>query len=65
MDGSHLNTSVMNKCFVLQDGESKSFILTLTWGSTYPVVDLPEISLDGFYNRHLLQSVKDSIKQVT
>ena len=65
MDGSHLNTSVMNKCFVLQDGESNSFILTLTWGSTYPVVDLPEISLYGFYNRHLLQSVKDSIKQVT
>jgi hypothetical protein len=36
----------------------------LTWGPKYPVVDLPEISLDLFYNKHLVASVKDAIKKV-
>lgn len=42
------------------DGESKSFILEVIWGADYPN-SLPELSLGGFYNKHVLDSVKKSI----
>lgn len=44
-----------------EDGTAKSFILDLTWGPTYPVEELPKISLDIFYNRHLLSCIKAEI----
>ena len=43
-----------------EDGTSKSFILEITWGPEYPEV-LPEISVDAFYNKHLLPDVKTKI----
>ena len=43
-----------------EDGTAKSFILEVTWTDEYPEV-LPEISLDAFYNKHLIPSVKKQI----
>ena len=43
-----------------EDGTAKSFILEVTWTDEYPEV-LPEISLDAFYNKHLIPSVKEQI----
>ena len=43
-----------------EDGTAKSFILEVTWTEEYPEV-LPEISLDAFYNKHLIPSVKEQI----
>ena len=43
-----------------EDGTSKSFILKISWGPEYPEV-LPEISVDSFYNKHLLPDVKAKI----
>ncbi len=40
---------------VLQVGDDSgptSFLLQITWGESYPT-DLPDISLDAFYNKHL------------
>ncbi len=42
------------------DAAAKSFVLDLRWGSSYPD-DAPTVSLDAFYNRNLLQPVKDKI----
>eukprot|EP00095_Tigriopus_kingsejongensis_P001649 maker-scaffold801_size95070-snap-gene-0.19 protein:Tk01649 transcript:maker-scaffold801_size95070-snap-gene-0.19-mRNA-1 annotation:"rwd domain-containing protein 4a" len=44
-----------------QEGQGKAFILDLTWTETYPQA-LPQISLDTFYNRHLLPEVKAAIQ---
>lgn len=44
---------------------SKSFILEIVWGPTYPT-ELPSINLSSFYNNHLTNDVKESIiKSVT
>ena len=43
-----------------EDGTAKSFILEVTWTDEYPE-ELPEISLDAFYNKHLIPSVKEKI----
>ena len=43
-----------------EDGASKSFILELIWGSEYPE-NLPEVSLEAFYNKHIFATVKDHI----
>ena len=39
---------------------SKSFILEITWGATYPT-EMPEIKLSSFYNNHLTAEVKEGI----
>uniref|UniRef100_A0A8R1U1L9 RWD domain-containing protein n=1 Tax=Onchocerca volvulus TaxID=6282 RepID=A0A8R1U1L9_ONCVO len=44
-----------------QDGDCKSFILEISWPDTYPKT-VPDISLDLFYNRHILSKVKNDIK---
>ena len=43
-----------------EDGTAKSFILEVTWTDEYPE-ELPEISLDAFYNKHLIPTVKEQI----
>ena len=43
-----------------EDGNSKSFILEVIWGSEYPE-NLPEISLEAFYNKHILSVVKEQV----
>lgn len=44
---------------------SKSFILEIVWGPTYPT-ELPGINLSSFYNNHVSDGVKESIiKAVT
>lgn len=43
-----------------EDGASKSFILDLVWGPDYPNT-APQLSLDTFYNDHVLEPVKKSI----
>ncbi|KAJ1530690.1 hypothetical protein ONE63_005556 [Megalurothrips usitatus] len=43
-----------------EDGASRSFLLEISWGSTYPS-DKPAINMDTFYNRNLLPSVKEEI----
>ncbi|XP_067931412.1 RWD domain-containing protein 4-like isoform X2 [Watersipora subatra] len=44
-----------------EDGDNKSAIIEVSWGENYPE-ELPTIHLDVFYNKHLLQEVKDAIK---
>ncbi|KAL1491626.1 hypothetical protein ABEB36_012196 [Hypothenemus hampei] len=41
----------------------KSFVLEIKWNSDYPN-ELPEINLDLFYNKHLVQSVKQIIQDL-
>lgn len=38
----------------------KSFLLEISWGSNYPE-EKPTINMDTFYNRNLVQSVKEKI----
>jgi len=41
-------------------GDLKSFVLELSWSSEYPDV-APDFNLDLFYNKHVLESVKEKI----
>ncbi|XP_066998058.1 RWD domain-containing protein 4 [Anabrus simplex] len=43
-----------------EDGDSKSFLLEISWGSTYPT-DKPSINMDTFYNKHIVPEVKAKI----
>jgi len=43
-----------------EDAASRSFILEISWGPNYPE-ELPEFSLDSFYNKHVLPTVKEGI----
>ena len=44
------------------DGKSKSFVLEISWTEDYPEV-MPDISLDAFYNKHIIPSVKQQIME--
>ena len=41
--------------------EHKNFLLEIGWGEQYPD-EMPDISLDAFFNKHILPEVKASIK---
>ncbi|XP_071446421.1 RWD domain-containing protein 4 [Hetaerina americana] len=43
-----------------EDGDPKSFLLELSWGESYPT-DKPIVNMDTFYNKHLVQEVKDHV----
>ncbi|XP_046391193.1 RWD domain-containing protein 4 [Ischnura elegans] len=43
-----------------EEGDPKSFLLELCWGETYPA-DKPIINMDTFYNKHIVQEVKDHV----
>ncbi|ESP04169.1 hypothetical protein LOTGIDRAFT_180040 [Lottia gigantea] len=43
-----------------EDGDNKSVIVEIKWGENYPESS-PEINLDLFYNKHILESVKEKI----
>merc|ERR1711915_108119 len=43
-----------------EQGDLKSFVLELSWCPEYPDV-APQFNLDVFYNKHILQCVKDKI----
>eukprot|EP00088_Acartia_fossae_P046594 TRINITY_DN5034_c0_g1_i2.p1 TRINITY_DN5034_c0_g1~~TRINITY_DN5034_c0_g1_i2.p1 ORF type:complete len:195 (-),score=55.25 TRINITY_DN5034_c0_g1_i2:262-846(-) len=45
-----------------EDGKSKSFILEISWPDSYPGT-LPDISLESFYNKHLVPDVSQHIKK--
>ena len=45
-----------------EDGASRSFIIEVAWGEEYPN-QLPNIDMDSFYNKHLLQQVKEHVKK--
>jgi len=59
-----LTSKTIVTSFVFQDGDSKSFVLKLTLGPKYPLTELPAIGLDLFYNKHIIDSVKEKIRQV-
>ncbi|KAK6192442.1 hypothetical protein SNE40_003910 [Patella caerulea] len=42
------------------DGEHRSFMIEIKWGENYPESS-PEINLDLFYNKHILEEVKTKI----
>ena len=42
-----------------EDGASRSFLLEISWGPTYPS-EKPVINMETFYNRNLVPSVKDA-----
>lgn len=44
------------------DQDSKSFLLELSWGENYPQ-EPPTISMDAFYNKHILSEVKQHVIQ--
>ncbi|KAG5333180.1 RWDD4 protein, partial [Acromyrmex charruanus] len=43
-----------------EDNDMKSFLLEISWGATYPT-EKPTINMDTFYNKHILQEVKDKV----
>ncbi|XP_064612484.1 RWD domain-containing protein 4-like [Liolophura sinensis] len=43
-----------------EDGTYKSFLLEVSWGENYPD-ESPDINLDLFYNKHLIDSVRETI----
>ncbi|RZF41416.1 hypothetical protein LSTR_LSTR000130 [Laodelphax striatellus] len=45
-----------------EDGDPKSFLLEISWGENYPD-EKPEVNMDAFYNKHIIQAVKDHIKK--
>ncbi|KAK3083645.1 hypothetical protein FSP39_000755 [Pinctada imbricata] len=44
-----------------EDGNHRSFIVEISWTDTYPD-DGPQINLNTFYNKHILDAVKETIK---
>ncbi|KAK9303618.1 hypothetical protein QLX08_004724 [Tetragonisca angustula] len=45
-----------------EDNDMKSFLLEISWGTTYPS-ERPIINMNTFYNKHLVQEVKDKVVQ--
>ncbi|KZC09705.1 PREDICTED: RWD domain-containing protein 4 [Dufourea novaeangliae] len=43
-----------------EDNDMKSFLLEISWGPTYPS-EKPTINMNTFYNKHIVQDVKDSV----
>ncbi|KAH9515043.1 RWD domain-containing protein 4 [Bulinus truncatus] len=43
------------------DGSYKSFIVEISWPVNYPE-EIPVINMDLFYNKHVIQAVKDAVK---
>uniref|UniRef100_A0A2P2I160 RWD domain-containing protein 4-like n=1 Tax=Hirondellea gigas TaxID=1518452 RepID=A0A2P2I160_9CRUS len=43
-----------------EGGENKNFVLEIRWVGNYPE-EAPEINMDIFYNKHIMQEVKDGI----
>lgn len=43
-----------------EDNDIKSFLLEISWGATYPS-ERPNINMNTFYNKHIVQEVKDNI----
>ncbi|XP_032676424.1 RWD domain-containing protein 4 [Odontomachus brunneus] len=43
-----------------EDNDSKSFLLEISWGATYPS-EKPTINMNIFYNKHIVQEVKDKV----
>ncbi|XP_018351310.1 PREDICTED: RWD domain-containing protein 4 [Trachymyrmex septentrionalis] len=43
-----------------EDNDMKSFLLEISWGATYPT-EKPTINMNTFYNKHILQEVKDKV----
>jgi len=44
-----------------EENDPKSFLLDISWGPAYPS-EKPAIDMDTFYNRHIVQSVKNKIR---
>ncbi|XP_067667950.1 RWD domain-containing protein 4-like [Haliotis asinina] len=44
-----------------EDGEHQSFLVEISWGDNYPEV-APTVNLDLFYNKHILDSVKEKVR---
>ncbi|OAD53734.1 RWD domain-containing protein 4 [Eufriesea mexicana] len=45
-----------------EDNDMKSFLLEISWGTTYPS-EKPTINMNTFYNKHIVQEVKDKVVQ--
>lgn len=45
-----------------EDNDMKSFLLEISWGPTYPS-ERPIINMNTFYNKHIVQEVKDKVVQ--
>ncbi|XP_006608377.1 RWD domain-containing protein 4 [Apis laboriosa] len=45
-----------------EDNDMKSFLLEISWGTTYPS-ERPTINMNTFYNKHIVQEVKDKVVQ--
>ncbi|XP_012277950.1 RWD domain-containing protein 4 [Orussus abietinus] len=43
-----------------EDNDIKSFLLEISWGPGYPT-EKPTINMDTFYNKHVVQEVKDKV----
>lgn len=43
-----------------EDERPKSFLLEISWGSSYPS-EKPSVSMDTFYNKHVVQDVKERV----
>ncbi|GAB0097183.1 RWD domain-containing protein [Sergentomyia squamirostris] len=46
-----------------EEDTNKTFLIEIVWTEEYPN-EVPNINLDTFYNRNLVQSVKDAIRSV-
>lgn len=44
-----------------EDNNPKSFLLEISWGDDYPS-QKPTINMETFYNKHIVQKVKDKVK---
>ena len=58
-EGDENYSSESNSKHAYKYGEylkSRSFLLEISWPDEYPSI-LPEVSLDSFYNKHLLPEV--------
>ncbi|XP_046830981.1 RWD domain-containing protein 4 [Vespa crabro] len=43
-----------------EDNDMKSFLLEISWSATYPS-ERPNINMNTFYNKHIVQEVKDEL----
>ena len=56
-DGKHFSARRISS----RPGAPHSFLLQVSWPDDYPSTSGPQLSLDVFYNQHLLPNVKKDI----
>ncbi|XP_046333091.1 RWD domain-containing protein 4-like [Haliotis rufescens] len=63
-DGDGKFKQISPTCFQYkygEDGDHQAFLVEISWGDSYPE-EAPNVNLDLFYNKHILDGVKEKVR---